>query len=163
MPYFVEEKFILTPQERTFLEALIQYQIPFMVVGMSAAILQGAPSTTQDIDLWFQNLDNPNLIKAAKEAGGAYISCIPSIMNPPQFAGEGLHVFDIVTNASGLESFKQEYKNAKTILVDGLPLKVLPLARVLASKKAANRPKDKLAMYALEQTLLFLQKNKTKL
>lgn len=161
MPYFEQEKFRLTPKERAFLEALVQYEVPFMIVGMSAAILQGAPLLTQDIDLWFKKLDDPNLTKAVQQAGGAYVPPIVTMMNPPQFAGEGLNVFDIVTNAGGLASFEKEYQKAKTILVDGLPLKVLPLERVLASKKAANRPKDQVTFPALEHTLL-LQKDKSK-
>ncbi|MBI2338791.1 MAG: hypothetical protein HYU99_00255 [Deltaproteobacteria bacterium] len=132
-----------------------------MIVGMSAAILQGTPSVTKDIDLWFKKLDDPNIMKAAQKAGGAYVPTIPTIMNPPQFAGAGLDVFDIVTNASGLVSFDEEYKNTKTVLIDSLLLRVLPLERVLASKKSANRPKDQAVFYVLEQTLLALQKKKS--
>lgn len=162
MPSFEQEEFHLTPAEREFLEALLRYKVPFMIVGMSAAILQGTPAVTKDIDLWFMKPDDPNIMKAAQQAGGAYVPTIPTIMNPPQFAGGGLDVFDIVTNAGGLGSFDEEYKKAKTISMDGLPLKVLPLERVLASKKAANRPKDQVVFYALEQTLLVLREKESK-
>ncbi|MGB7747091.1 MAG: hypothetical protein WBN75_07380 [Verrucomicrobiia bacterium] len=35
-----------------------------MVVGLSAAALQGAPVVTEDIDLWFDNLSDPKLMQA---------------------------------------------------------------------------------------------------
>jgi hypothetical protein len=44
-----------------------------MVVGLSAAALQGAPVVTQDIDLWFENLNDPGLARALAETGAAYV------------------------------------------------------------------------------------------
>ena len=38
--------------------------------------------------------------------------------------------------------------------IDGVPLRVLPLERVIASKRATNRPKDRAALPSLEATLL---------
>jgi len=36
------------------------------------------------------------------------------------------------------------------IEVDGMPLKVVPLDRIIASKRATNREKDRIALPALE-------------
>ena len=41
----------------------------------------------------------------------------------------------------------------ETWVIGGIPVKVLPLARVMASKRATKRPKDVAAMPALEATL----------
>ena len=35
---------------------LLKHKVRFMVVGLSAATLQGAPVVTQDVDLWFEKL-----------------------------------------------------------------------------------------------------------
>lgn len=43
----------LTPAERKLLYELLQRGVRFMLVGMSAALLQGARGATEDIDLWF--------------------------------------------------------------------------------------------------------------
>ena len=40
--------------ERKVLEALNRHGVPFMLVGLSAAVLQGANTATRDIDLWFE-------------------------------------------------------------------------------------------------------------
>jgi hypothetical protein len=46
--------------------------------------------------------------------------------------------------------------------VGKLRLKVLPLERILASKQAANRPKDQRVMPVLQNTLLTLQGRRKK-
>ena len=45
--------------ERRLLENLLKRKVRFMVVGLSAATFQGAPVVTQDVDLGFENLDEP--------------------------------------------------------------------------------------------------------
>jgi hypothetical protein len=54
---------------------------------------------------------------------------------------------------SGLEDFSIESQTAKTIDVDGLALPVLPLERIIHSKRAAGRPKDQAVLPALEAAL----------
>ena len=55
---------IFTEKELAFLRELVRQRVAFMVVGLSAAALQGAPAVTQDIDLWFKDLADPKLKKA---------------------------------------------------------------------------------------------------
>ena len=50
--------------ERRLLENLLKRKVRFMVVGLSAATLQGAPVVTQDVDLWFENLGEPKMSQA---------------------------------------------------------------------------------------------------
>jgi hypothetical protein len=40
--------------------------VDFLIVGLAAAALQGAPAMTQDIDLWFHNLGDPRLHRALR-------------------------------------------------------------------------------------------------
>lgn len=68
-------------------------------------------------------------------------------------AGEGLELFDIVLRMDGLESFDDEWANALELTVGDVATKVLPLARILASKRAAGRPKDRLVVPVLEEVL----------
>jgi hypothetical protein len=49
----------LSDAELRLLESLLRHKIRFMVVGLSAAALQGAPVVTEDVDLWFENLNDP--------------------------------------------------------------------------------------------------------
>ena len=48
---------VLTSAERALLEALNTLGVRYLIVGMGAALIEGAPGTTQDIDLWFERID----------------------------------------------------------------------------------------------------------
>ena len=65
---------VLTDVERTFLEELVASGTSFMIVGMSAADLQGANIGTQDIDLWFRSTSDGGLDRAARAAGSMFNS-----------------------------------------------------------------------------------------
>ena len=145
----------LSENELRLLESLLRHKIRFMVVGLSAAALQGAPVVTEDIDLWFENLSEPKLMQALVSVGAAYIP--PFGHNPPMLGGAGSEPFDIALRMNGLDDFAIEWKRALEIKVGKLRLKVLPLARILASKQAANRPKDQRVIPVLQNTLRTLQ------
>ena len=119
-----------------------------MVVGLSAAALQGAPVVTQDVDLWFEDLSDPRIGDALREMDAAYVP--PSILNPPMFAGGGVELFDIVLTMHGLRSFPEELRNCVEVSLGRQKLKVLGVDRILASKRAANRAKDRLVIPVLE-------------
>lgn len=126
-----------------------------MIVGLSAAALQGAPVVTQDVDLWFRDIEDPNIRKALAKVGGIFV---PSIgLNPPMLAGESVKLFDIVVNMHGLDSFDDEYRIAEKIKLCGTRIVVLPLARIIASKTAAGREKDKMVMKVLKDILKIKQ------
>ena len=151
------DQLALEPLERTFLAALQRSGVRYLIIGMSAALLQGARGVTEDVDLWFERLDDPRIGEAAREAGGFWLSGNFG-MRPPGLGGFGLDDrFDVVLTANGLDDFASEYAGACDILVDGLELRVLPLSRILKSKRAANRPKDQAQIPALEAALAVLQ------
>ena len=140
-----------TDSELRLLLVLLERQVNFMVVGLSAATMQGAPVVTQDVDLWFEKLGENKISDALREIGAAYVP--PSNINPPMLAGAGTELFDIVLRMDGLGSFADEIKNCIEIPLGQQKLKVLSLERILASKIAANRPKDKLTIPVLRDAL----------
>jgi predicted nucleotidyltransferase len=142
---------ILTSAERALLEALNALGVRYLIVGMGAALLEGAPGTTQDIDLWFGQIDAEHLREAAGRAGGLYTPGFGA--QPPAIGGEGLDRVDVVLTASGLDSFEREFIGASDYELDGVPVKVLPLERVIVSKKAAKRLKDTAQIPMLEAAL----------
>lgn len=142
---------VLTPAERTLLEALNARGVRYLIVGMGAALIEGAPGTTQDLDLWFGRIDEAQLRQAALDAGGLYTSGFG--LQPPAFGGAGLDRLDLVLTASGLESFEAEFNGAREYDLDGVRVRVLPLERVIASKRAAKRPKDSAQLPMLEAAL----------
>jgi len=144
----------LTSEEVELLRSLADAPIRFMVVGMGAAILQNAPGVTQDLDLWFARRQTDLLTMACERVGATYYWR----SNPPQIAGPGIDQIDVVWNCDGLRDFEDEYEDAHEVeVVPGLVLKVLPLDRVLASKRAAGRPKDKAALPMLREALKALK------
>lgn len=145
----------LSEAELRLLESLLRHKIRFMVVGLSAAALQGAPVVTEDIDLWFDDLSNPKLSQALVKVGAAYIP--PFGINPPMLGGPGSDPFDVVIRMDGLGKFADEWKHSLEIKVGKLQLKVLSLERILASKQAANRPKDRRVIPVLQNTIRTVQ------
>ncbi len=144
-------EFVLNPAERALLEALHQLGVRYLLVGMGAALLEGATGTTQDLDLWLGSVDSTKVAEAARRAGGFYTAGFG--LQPPAIGGEGLERIDLVVNASGLDSFDEEYSRASDYEIDGMPVRVLPLRRIIASKRAANRAKDAAQIPMLEAAL----------
>lgn len=142
---------VLTSAERALLEALGELGVRYLIVGMAAAVIEGAPGTTQDLDLWFGKIDEERLRAAARRAGGFYSSGFG--LQPPAVGGEGLDRIDLVLTASGLEAFDKEFTAAREYDLDGVRVRVLPIERVLVSKRAANRAKDAAQIPMLEATV----------
>ena len=145
-----------TPPERALLDALNRKQVRFMIVGLSAAVLQGANTATRDIDIWFEDVSDPRIGEAVREANGIWVSGTFG-MRPPQIGGDELgDRLDVVTHMHGLGKFADEFVNTSLITVDELPLRILNLERILVSKRAAGRTKDLAAIPALEEALAAL-------
>ena len=122
-------------------------KVRFMLAGLSAATLQGAPV----VELWFETLGEENISLALKQVGAADVP--PSLHNPPMLAGAGAELFDIVIRMDGLGSFADELKHCVEIPIRRRKLKALALERILADKMAANRPKDKLTIPVLRDAV----------
>jgi len=138
-------------RELAFLRELVRQKVEFMIVGLSAAALQGAPVVTQDIDLWFRELPDPGLERALRKVRGAYVP--PTASAPPMLAGKGIELFDIVLRMDGLGEFEEEEKHAIKMPFGRTKVLVLGLERIIASKKAAGREKDRIVLRVLTDAL----------
>ena len=146
---------IFGEREAEFLRELVRQKIDFMVVGLSAAALQGAPVVTQDVDLWFRNLEDPGIKKALRKVHASYIP--PVAMNPPMFKGDAVNLFDVVMHMHGLDEFEAERQNTIKVPLGRMKIAVLKLERIIASKKATGRKKDKLVLPVLSDALKTIQ------
>lgn len=142
---------LFTEKEARLLSALLRNKVDFMVVALSAAMLQGAPVVTQNVDLWFKDLGDERLKTALKEVGVSYVP--PFELMGPMLAGAGAELFDIVIRMDGLGTFVEECPNAVHIDLQGEKIPVLSLERIIKSKEATNRPKDQIVMSVLRDTL----------
>jgi hypothetical protein len=90
------------------------------------------------------------LLRALQAVGAAYVPS--SNFNPPMFAGAGIELFDLVLRMDGLGSFAEELKHCDQFQLGRQKIKVLSLERILASKVAANRAKDRLTPFPSSAT-----------
>ena len=151
---------IFTDKEAQFLRELVRHKVDFMIVGLSAAALQGAPIVTQDVDLWFRDLADPGIKKALKKVKASYIS--PVETNPPMFVGTAVKLFDIVLHMHGLGPFEKEIIHCLRIPLGRQKVPVLSLDRIIKSKKATGRQKDKLVLPVLADTLTVIKERAKK-
>lgn len=142
-------EFPLSAAELAFVRHASQSGTPFLLVGLAAAVLQGADAVTQDLDLWFRSVSDPRVAEAARHAGGILIWRT----TPPLVSGPDLDKLDLVVHCDGLASFDEEFVHAVDIQVADFKIKALPLERIIASKKAANRDKDRAVLPALRAAL----------
>ncbi len=124
---------------------------------MSAAILQGVIETTIDTDIW---VDLPErqyirLMNICVNQGG-------TAMAPTLYVLADGRVINFLFRVDGIRSFDAEYKNAVNALIENQPVKVLPLERILKSKKAILRAKDKLHILLIERFLKCQKKQRMK-
>ncbi|HEY2081818.1 MAG TPA: hypothetical protein VGI88_03465 [Verrucomicrobiae bacterium] len=130
------------------IQSLGKEKIRFQVVGMTAAVYQGVMLNTMDTDIW---IDLPTrqymrLWNIIRSQGGSAMSQTLYIL------GDG-KVVNFLFEVTGLKSFAAEYRHALTFTMEGLKVKVLPLARILKSKKAIMRDKDVAHIPHIERVL----------
>src|SRR5882724_2341431 len=113
------------------IQSLGKEEIRFQLVGMSAAILQGVIVTTIDTDIW---VDLPErqyikLMNLVLKQGGEALA-------PTLYALADGRLINFLFSVHGVRSFDIEYRRAIDTTIEGQPIKVLPLERILKSKKA---------------------------
>jgi hypothetical protein len=119
-----------------------------MLVGMSAANLQGVLATTVDVDVWInlpprQYMRVINLCRKLKAA----------IRSPNKVFLSDETPVDFIYELGGLQSFEKEFARAKKLPFHGLKIPVLPLERICKSKEFAARDKDKLHILLIRQVM----------
>jgi hypothetical protein len=139
------------PQDRplgAFLEALRQEGIDCILIGAMAAVRHGAPLMTVDYDFWVRLPERQyvHLLAIVQRQGGTVRARTLYELS------DGTQV-NVVFRPDGLKSFGSEWKHCEVGRLEGVPLRILPLNRVIASKRAAGRGKDIAVLPVLERTL----------
>jgi len=136
------------------IEALRRVRLEAIVVGNVAAVLQGVPVMTQDIDLFVRDtkLNREKIKSFAKELGLSLykrdeaISEVITAENPEV-------IVDFIFRLSPDQKFESVRSRAKRIKIGRHYCLVADLEDILKSKKTANRPKDKAVLRLIEDTL----------
>ncbi len=119
------------------LDALEADEIRFMLIGMSAAIVQGVMGSTLDVDLWV-DLPKRQYMRVQNIAArlGAEMGA-----NTVAFLEDGTPM-NFVYEVHGLGAFGTELKHTERLEFCGKLIPVLKLERILKSKEAIRRDKD---------------------
>lgn len=136
--------------------ALAAVRLEAILIGNAAAALQGAPVTTVDFDFMFRSTPI-NLAKLKK-----FAHRLDAMIMRPYYPASALHrvinddsglQVDFMPAIHGVKSFNSLRSRAEKIQLGGHPLWVANLADIIASKRAAGRPRDKAVLEVLEKTL----------
>ena len=146
-------------------DILNQEGVEYVVLGGFAAILRGSPITTHDLDVipWRDRSNLDRLGRALtrmnakiRTAGdpvptkidGAFLANMPHMLNLVTDFGE----MDLTFSPAGSAGDFEGWKRGATLEVieDDLTVLVASLDDIIDSKRAANRPKDQMALPYLE-------------
>ncbi|MBI4327805.1 MAG: hypothetical protein HY674_21440 [Chloroflexi bacterium] len=119
---------------------------------MSAAVLQGVPVVTHDVDLWIDLPARQNMraVNLALRHGAKMIR------NTIVELSDGMLV-NFIYDVTGLGSFAAELRKARKLKFHGCEIPVMSLESIRQSKAAAMRDKDPAHIHYIDETLRLLR------
>lgn len=151
-----------TQSFRRILELLERHGVEYVLVGGVAAVLQGVPVTTFDMDALFRvepaNVDR--LARALAELDAHYREHLDLRPTADDLAAGG-HLllmtdsgpFDVLGFIGGGKRYEDVAAGALTMSVGDISIKVLSLQALIDDKKTLGRQKDAAVLPLLEATL----------
>ncbi|MDH3403545.1 MAG: hypothetical protein OES32_09160 [Acidobacteriota bacterium] len=149
---------------RELLRALVEGEVEFVIVGGVAAVLEGAPVATFDLDVVY-SLEESNvgrLVRVLADLEAVYVDPAGRRIQPdaPRLRGGGHHLLrsrygrlDVLGSVGERLKFEDLLPRSRVASVHGMEVSVLTLEALIGTKEAANRPKDRAVLDLLRQTL----------
>jgi hypothetical protein len=156
------------PDLSAILEGLTKADVNFILVGGLAAVVQGAPVTTMDVDI-VHNRSPENIVKLLtflKSIGAFHRRLDDQVIEPTErdISGEGHALFstklgplDVLAVIEGGKTYDDLLEHTVDVKFRGHTIKVLDLKMMIQLKRASRDPKDKQRFPVLEETLRQLQ------
>lgn len=152
------------PRYLDILEVLARHQVEHIVVGGVAAILEGAPVSTFDLDIVPDPApeNRQRLLAAVRELEARYLDPASRHLVPDETKLATLRMHQLLTKAGPLDvlatigkAMTYEHLVGRTHerMVGNLRVRCLDLDAVIESKEQANRDKDRAALPILRRTL----------
>lgn len=150
------------------LVGLLEAGVDFILVGGLAAVIQGAPVTTMDVDIVHsQSPENISRLLAFLKSVDAFHRRLDDKLIEPKeqdLSGKG-HVLlttrigpvDVSAVIEGRRSYKDLLEHTMDIDFRGHILRVLDLKTLIELKKTSTDPKDKQRLPVLRETLRQLE------
>ena len=145
------------------LRALVSEGVEFIVGGV-AAVLEGVPVSTFDLDVVYSlgenNLDS--LARALDDLEAIYVDPGGRKITPTtdRLRGGGHHLLrtrcgrlDVLGSVGEGLGFDDLLQDARPRSIHGLTVSVLTLGALIKTKEGADRPKDRAVLDLLRQTL----------
>ena len=150
------------------LRALSEHDVRFIVVGMTAGVLQGAPAVTFDLDILYapeaDNLDNllSALLQLDARFRGDPRRIAPNISHLESKGHKLLETkhgdLDVLGTVDDVVEYDELYPHTVEISEEGLSIRVVELSRLIEIKRRAGRDKDLAVLPLLESTLARIRK-----
>jgi hypothetical protein len=146
------------------LEGLLEADIKFILVGGLAAVVQGAPVTTMDVDI-VHNRSSENIAKLfafLKSIDATYRRPDDKVIGPNEGDISGMGHFLFMTRLGPLDvlafieqgkAYEDLIEHTVGIEFRGHIIRVLNLKALVELKKISRDPKDKQRLIVLEETL----------
>lgn len=153
-----------SPSLESLLATLATSDVEFIVVGMLAAVAQGAPVTTHDLDIVHRRTPEnvTRLVDLLVNKLDARYRGRTDVLRPTVeiLAGPGhsllktnLGPLDVLGAIEGGRDYDSLLPSSHRIEISGRPVYVLDLATLIELKRGSTRLKDQLALPILEETL----------
>jgi hypothetical protein len=156
------------PDLSALLEGLIKTEIKFILVGGLAAVVQGAPVTTMDVDI-VHNQSSGNISKLfafLKSIGAFYRRPDDKVIEPKEedFSRMGHALFttrlgplDVLAVIEEEKTYEDLLEHTVEIEFRGHTIRVLDLKMLIELKRTSKDLKDKQRLPVLEETLRQLE------
>jgi hypothetical protein len=143
---------------------LVEHGVDFIVIGQVAAVMQGHPETTVDLDILpRQDIDNAERLVEALLSLDAHhlLSDSETEPIPPDerdFIGwqtvrryeTAAGRLDVIPSTLGVGAYDDYRSHAVTIDLDDFQVLAASLDAIIASKEATGRPKDRRRLPSLQ-------------
>ena len=153
------------------LEGLLDAEIKFVLVGGLAAVVQGAPITTMDVDIVpdrsSENLSK--LIDFLESIDAIYRRPDDKIIRPNEKDIAGMDHFHFTTRSGPLDVlayiekgkvYKDLLEHTVEVEFRGKSIRVLDLKALVDLKRSSKDPEDKQRLLVLEKTLKQIDEQK---
>lgn len=140
----------------SLLGTLIEHGVDFVVVGGIAGVAHGSAYPTYDLDVAYSR-DRANLERLAAALKELDVTLRGAPANLPfqvdsQTLDNGANFtfdspygsFDILGDVAGIGAYEELRSEARVDEIEGAEVRVASIDHLIAMKRAANRPKDKL-------------------